>query len=557
MSSSATELVARGRAELAAGDVATARAAFEEAVRLGETGEALSGLAEVTYRQLDFPAASALYGRAISAYQREGRLSDAARVARTLAYQYALHGDDVLMTGWVERARRFVAEPAAVVEEHDAEEHGAERLAVERRWVDLFDALAEGDLSSRERRLWALAESGHGDRALQCDAKALLGRQYVEDGRVAEGMALLEEALTAVAAGEVDEFVVMEGALCLMLGACEETQDVERADRWTDVGDRISRGRGLASLGPLCRGYWGGVLTVAGRWDEAEAALTDTVRKLERGYAYARDSALVRLADLRLRQGMYEAAEELLRGLEEHPEAGHAHAALLLANGELARAQERIERTLTSSSGVALGRQLALLVDIHLAGGDLDAASAVATRLEHLAADGTSLALLALSAQAAGRLCLARGDGDAPACLRRALTSFARARMPLELAMARLDLARAVERSAPEVAVAEATLAREALNLLPAPRQADAATAVLRRLGVRTPPGPRNESVLTSRERVVLDLVGHGLTNPEIAARLSLSRKTVEHHVSRVLAKLGLRNRAEAAAYAVREGPHS
>jgi DNA-binding NarL/FixJ family response regulator len=134
------------------------------------------------------------------------------------------------------------------------------------------------------------------------------------------------------------------------------------------------------------------------------------------------------------------------------------------------------------------------------------------------------------------------------------MEEFARAQLPMELARTRLEIARLLAGASPQAAVSEARAALAVFENLEATRHADAAASLLRELGA--PPartGPRSQDSLTRREREVLGLLGAGLSNPEIGDRLFITRKTVEHHVGSLLAKLGLRNRAEAAAYAVRE----
>jgi DNA-binding CsgD family transcriptional regulator len=230
-------------------------------------------------------------------------------------------------------------------------------------------------------------------------------------------------------------------------------------------------------------------------------------------------------------------------------------AALSLALGDALAAARRLEQRLRhlQEHRLQLGAALDLLVDAYLDAGQLDPAAGAAARLAATAAAGTSRQLAALASYASGRVALARGDGAAVADLEAALKQWSSLELPLEAARTRFELARALAASESEAAIEYARHALAGFESLGAARDADRAAAFLRSAGVVPRTGPKGTGTLTVREREVLALVGAGLSNPEIAARLHISRKTASHHVSSILTKLGLRNRAEAAAHLGRQ----
>jgi DNA-binding CsgD family transcriptional regulator len=131
---------------------------------------------------------------------------------------------------------------------------------------------------------------------------------------------------------------------------------------------------------------------------------------------------------------------------------------------------------------------------------------------------------------------------------------FSKLELPLEVARTGMAVAVALADQHPAPAVAEARIALTVFEDLGASCDADKASGWLRAAGAAAARvGPRRAGVLTKREKDVLQLLAEGLPNPEIAERLYISRRTVEHHVASVLSKLGLRNRTEAAAYVLHE----
>ena len=432
----------------------------------------------------------------------------------------------------------------------DGPEHG---------WALILQTFAEPDPAAREVLLRDAIAIGRrlGDPDVEFEALVCLGGVFLMTGRVEEGLVLIDEALAATCAGELAEIATVDSIFCLFFWACELVNDVPRADQWMRRAAELMQHHHVA--GAFCRAHYGGILTAAGRWDEAEAQLVESARLFDGGMPRA--AALIRLADLRLRQGRLEEAAQLLDGLDTHPDAVRTLAALHLARGAPALARDLLERgTARSDDAVPrvgetsmIGPLLALLVDVHLAEGDIDGADRTAKRLGRLAEAQRGPYLTAAAALARGRVCVASGQGDARGCMHAALAGFAQAQLPMELAITRLELARAQADDR-----GRGRHGKGSVGGLRTPRRRSARR---RRRGAASfarcahPDRPQGGGGAHEARSEVLELIGAGLTNVEIGERLFITRKTVEHHVGNMLAKLGLRNRAQAATYATRHKP--
>lgn len=543
----AERLVARGEEALAQGRWEDARVAFEAALEQEESAAALLGLGGARWWLADAPGAVALMERAYTLLREDGAVADAVFTAVWLAavYQKSL-GNPAACSGWVARAARLLEEAG-----EEGALHGWVWLARSYEATDREHALVPA------RRALALAREA-GDADLELCALGELGSVLVALGQVDEGLSLVDEAMTGALAGEFESPETVAATTCSMLVACDLVADLDRVTQWCRVADRFMRTYGCPFLFADCRMRYGAVLLATGHWQEAEEELGNALSTAPAETDYHL-RARVCLAELRVRQGRLAEAEALVADAEERAMVRPVAAAIRHAGGEHALAAALLARHLDGggSADVEAAGVLGLLVEANLGAGDVDAARAGAERLAALADRQGLDRVAAHAALASGRVALAAGaHADAAGLFEAAMERFARATLPYETARARLALAEALAADQPAVAVAEAQGACATFEQLGAPRDVDAAAALLRALGAPARTGPKGVGVLTQREQEVLGLLREGLSNPEIAERLFISRKTAAHHVSSVLSKLGLRNRVEAAAYAARAGAH-
>lgn len=541
MDEASVTAITAGWLALEAGEWAAARDAFAGVLDGGDP-EALDGYGLAVWFLGDTEVGIDYRQRACLGYGERGDCDRAAQAAAWVSHQYLISGRTSLSNGWLARAER-------ALEGHE-DCAGAGWVAIERARRTSGEECLEGAARAFE------IGRAHGDDDLEIFALSLLGAAEIEVGRFEEGMLRLEEAMAAATVGRIRNPHTLGSAYCYMIAACTTAGDWDRAAEWCEHVDGYATSNAIMPLHGACRVVHAEVHVAAGRWRDAETALTEALHIAGRSTVDV-GATTATLAHLRVLQGRLAEAARLLAGRDEHPASLLALAELRMAEGQPRVAAGLLERGLANAGTEPLVacRLRVPLVDAYLACDRVDEAGAAAGALREFAVATGGQMVTGWAELAGSHVTLASGDAaGAYEHARRALDAFSRLSMPYDAARARLALARAAAGEQPELAVEEARTALAVFRDLGASRDHDAAAAVLRELGVGGGPGSRAETDLTNRERQVLDLIAQGMSNAQIGAALYISEKTAGHHVSRILAKLGVSNRAEAAALASRVG---
>ena len=530
---------------LGRGRQAFARRAWAESYRLLDKVDReaplepddLERLATAAYLVGRDAESEALGARGHQACRARGDHEGAARFAARLGFGLLQRGAIAPASGWFARAERILDE--------------AQLDSVVRGYLLIPSAIqriVQGDPEAGHAAFARASEVARrfGDRDLASLACTGRGRALIRLGNVAEGVALLDEAMVAVIAGDVTPLLAGD-IYCIVLDACQETFDVRRAHEWTvslaewcDAQPELVRYRGECLL------YRADVMQLRGQWDDAaqdaQAACELLASRPAAGAAFYRVGEIHRL------RGEYAQAEAAYNRANERGRRPQPGLSLLrLAQGRVEAAAASIRGVLLDTPvRAARARMLAAAVEILLAAGDLENARGAAAELAEIAAAIGAPLLHAASAHATGAVRLAEGEtAGASASLREAGEVWRDLEMPYEQAQTCLLRATLCERRGDrDGRRLELDVARKLFTRL------DAAPCLARIAAQLEGATPQSARTLSEREAQVLRLLAAGKTNRDIAEALFISEKTVARHVSNIFDKVGVSSRSGATAWA-------
>ena len=465
----------------------------------------------------------------------------AVRCAFWIGVNRMLRGEMSRATGWFARAQRLVDR-----EERDCVERGYLLIPV------MLGAVGAGDWAAASAAAAEATEIAErfGDPDLLALAGHELGHALIRQGRVEEGLRLVDEAMVAATAGELSP-IATGLVYCSVIAYCQDLYELRRAREWTEALTQwCEQQPDMVAHTGVCLVHRAEILGLQGAWGDALEEARRARERCAQGMVNQRavGEAIYLEGEVRRLQGEFGAAEDAYREASRYGREPQPGLALLrLAQGREDAAAAAIRRvTGETSDRLQRVRLLPGYVEVMLAAGATEEAQSGCAELEEISSDLGSAVLGAMSAGARGTVALARGDaGEALVMLRRARQVWQELAVPYEEARVRMLVGLACRELGDEDTAA--------LEL-------EAARGVFARLGA-APDVARVESLsrgrasaeahgLTPRELEVLRFVAAGETNRAIAAELVLSERTVDRHVSNILTKLGVSSRAGATAYA-------
>ena len=337
-----------------------------------------------------------------------GNRRRAARCVFWVAFTLLLEGDLAPADGWLARARRLLES-----EQPECAEQGLILLPTAVRCA------AAGDYEGAEASAARAAEIGAqaGDANLLSLALHFQGRAVLKDGRMALGLALLDEAMVAVVAGEVWP-PVTGNIYCSMIDACQEISDLRRAQEWTAaLAGWWARQPDMVTFSGQCLVHRAEIMQLHGAWPEAIEEAQRACDRLAHGAdRYATGGALYRQAEIYRARGDFEAAENAYREASQwghEPQPGLALLRLTEGNPEAAARSIRRVADVTTDR-LRRAKILPAHVEIMLSIGDLRAARDAADELAQIAGDYATPALLATADGSQGAVLFANATPTAP-----------------------------------------------------------------------------------------------------------------------------------------------
>lgn len=477
--------------------------------------------------------------RAYQAFLEADDIPAAARAAYWLTNTLWLGGEVAIGSGWLARGERLL--------------DGYDEDVVERGYLlerATFGHIMKGEFAAAFACVPQVIEYGRrfDDPDLTAMGVHTQGRMMIRSGKVADGLHFLDEAMIAVLADEVSP--IFAGIIyCSSVEACQEISDFGRAGEWTHALTTWCDSQpGLVAFTGQCAVHRGQLMRLHGAYSDA---VSEFVRAAAR-YAAAGGSPAVGQAHYergethRIR-GEYDAAEAAYGAAAElgHP-AQPGRALLWLSRGRTEAALGAVRRLLAERQDPVLRSQvLAAAVEVLLAGDQLEEAAPLAEQLVGFGSSFGCTALRAAGQYADAAVALTDGENEqALTSARRAAETWAGLEAPYEVARSRVLVGQALrglgdeESATADLEAARTTFAE--LGVKPEEQQVDAILG-----GAKAAPGG-----LSPREVEVIRLVAAGRSNPEIAAELVLSEKTVARHLSNIFTKLDVGSRTAAAAFA-------